>query len=651
VFTLVPFFFAVGFSLKWTRDWIRAGCNSASRERRLLIASASTLALVLVALIFCSRVLFEELSAPAALPIASSAIVVGLLVCVWFFQPVETAIAATHHRNLGIALAFAGFICWTAAAEHDHGLMKRVNKVTAGSVAAEFGTATGASSQTGLFAFDPDTKPYSSARTQMVDYVTLKLKDFSKNIDQDKNFTILLTKFDSSHKANLEQNESADWKKFIVEISNLGSNLDSLQKYYRSETSPISFDDKMVDDLRKFYETHTNGANIPCDDYGQAAAAELKSHPTACLTIKESQENFHKRYQELRCRTIEELIILKLPRTTNNEQKSDLKESWKIACTSPMALASLPELSTAQRPPIVDQRVLQLNYIALLVAYGELAAGHAESAAATLDRRIASSKEALAAPITNQPTTTILHRKAAEVSMLRLAVTQLDIMNLTPATRSTLPIVVKGIDTVKLLNSLMREIDPDQKIQRSFKYSNSTAGCPEHTGRDPKATREIIVRWLSTMNNAAYSYSQNLEMFIVQNKYLPEMEDYISNISDVKYDCLDDKDIGINMKYFEASLKHTAGVYLYNKHVALAKKSSMNRHALTQQSELDHLCRAKDNLLNSLAAWKKAPAPAQDLISLDGLLKQETYNILEFDSVSKLDAIEVILRDRHQSRC
>lgn len=650
MFILLTFFFGLGFVSRAAWAWsARPGFLAAQLDRLLLLA-VCLIGVGGVIHLLSGPLLRDTFAMPAAVLLAIAAMIVGGALRDLLAREAVSDAAVTQNRNHGIALAAAGLAVIFAAIEHDHAILARLTKFSAGNVSAEFAASGSQPRPVRSFDFNQPAGPAQSGRTRSVDYVTQRLEGFERWIETDQNLIRLFARRPAGA-TPIDHRAAAEMGAFAVSIADLGRRLNVLQLYFRSETAPLGVDPALISDLRDFYELHLNfpGGQCPAPD---AAPSPPETEPpdapaTSCRLLLATQLRLAARLEELDCRVQIELFA------TGKDQgfRTCLPDKpGRYLAPSPL-LAGFPRGPGWHAP--------YLDYLAFLLALTEVAAGHTESAIATLDRQLQRivAKTAPLAPGPQQSEGD-LAPVVSRVLYLRLGVIQTDLLGFVSGINSSEAMLQRAVTWLQVFDDLLNSIDRDRQLRDTTVLKSPTDGepakCAFLSHQDWRPLGRALFGIAAMKNNLAYNFSQRPGFFAVRQFRIATIDKFIDDIMRLDFRCFEQSGAIPSAAAAEAAFKHTVGQYLLVRDAELTKTSRLNEKRLSAADQLDALCKARTAFGQALDAWARVgikDAVGQGWQRLDVLLGHSIQIGLKQSIQEQQELVEQALRDRHKSQC
>lgn len=650
MFILLTFFFGLGFVSRAAWAWsARPGFLAAQLDRLLLLA-VCLIGVGGVIYLLSGPLLRDTFAAPAAFLLAIAAMIVGAALRDLLAREAVSDAAVTQNRNHGIALAAAGLAVIFAAIEHDHAILARLTKFSAGNVSAEFGTSASQQRPTRSFDFNSPVGPAQSGRTYSVDYVAQRLQGFEAWISNDQGYIRLFARRQAGV-PSLDQHPAKEMTEFAASIASLGKNLFRLQGYFRSETAPLGIDPALISELRTFYELHLTFPGGKCPWPGETDLSPRSQISVACALLGASRARLASHLQDLDCRVQIELFAVGLDR----EFSGDCVRKRPGSYDAPSPLVRGLPLTAGWNAPFLD-------YLAFLLALTEVAAGHAESAIATLDRQLerSVSKFGDLPPSVGQEAAQPVLPVVARVLFLRLGVIQTDLLGFpSNANQNSFEaMLTRGVEWLGIFDDLLQTIDPDRQLRDSIYLKMPTdtepAKCAFLVHPERQTLWRALFAILAMKNNIAYRASQRPTFFTSRQHRVDTIDRFVADLARLDFRCLGRARTGPNIDEVETAFKHTVGQYLLVRDAELSKATKLNEKHLSKAEQFEGLCRARVAFGQALDAWNRVKIQEQPLDGwrrLDPILKHATQLGIRQSIQEQKELVEQGLRERHQSRC
>lgn len=654
MFIQLPFFFGLGYVIGRVVRWRTASDSIARADRTMLIGLGAAAAAIVVFAV-AGPVLKETFRSPNAILLVGAAVVVGALFEALLSRRALTEVHASVDRNHGIGLAAAGLVVIFAALEHEYGLFNRLSKFTAGSVSAEFGSAAIQQRPSTTTALDSQVSNANFTRTSAVDYVSLRIENFNNYVKRDQELVAIFSKLEENYPFYRPEFDGIALASETV--SRIGKNLNKLQKYYRSETGPLGIDESLIGDLRDFYELHLNFPGGQCDLPPDDDASTSMPNDTrrACDLLNRVSKQMTLKFRTLECRVAREMFS-----TGQMKENGDLEVLSGCLAGKPSSRAPiLPSPLLSGQPRKAKWYAPYLDYLAFLLALTEVAAGHIDSAIATLDRQLERNIHSGRRAVRDGEYQSVypLSATAARIARLRTGTLQAELLILSPSASAAEALLTRGLEWLREVDDLMQSIDSDRKIRDSvILKSNSTsnpAGCELLKHSNQQALGRLIFASLVMKNNIAYRFVLQPQFFVTKDHYLKLIDGYVKELSLIDFNCIEKARL-TDVLSAEITIKHTVGRYLLIKTDELRKDSKLVQAKLTKAEQADALCEARTAFRQAIDAWKRikhSTSQDRNWERIDTILSDARHSNLRFALDEQYELAELTLRERHKSQC
>ena len=254
--TILPFCFALGFCVgyvlsewRW-RIWLRfRAMLQPVRTIQLEGFGVPLFVIISIGVLILIEELIRAVTTRQVLEIA--AVVIGALATVWFRNEGRT-------RDQLAFIAGAGALLFLAALEYDNKLFRNLSKIGGSEFSVEFSEETRSSLNAPAPSAAPADQSYSDVAfpgASGIDYALGVLRDLPQSIVKDERYANLF--YDSEHGSFRLQDISPSATYFIVytcdHIVPFARKAYALQSFYRSETSILTINPVLVDELRSSY--------------------------------------------------------------------------------------------------------------------------------------------------------------------------------------------------------------------------------------------------------------------------------------------------------------------------------------------------------------------------------------------------------------